>query len=484
MLKVCSLVLSSLFCCSVIAEQWQDLQSLLPKGTQVSYLVVDAKKQHTIANFQSETLRTPASVQKLLTATTAKLSLGDKFRYQTVIEGDQKISKGVYKGNLSMHFSGDPTLTRQNIRGLLRQLKQKGINKITGDFLLNNSHFNGYQWSNGQAWNDLGVCYTAPSNAIIVNRNCVLGNLSLEAPDAQKAKLFIPEYEPVDITSNVDVVTSQQRKEQFCALEVTRDNHNKYHLWGCMVPRERAFPLAFAINDPDIYAQKIISAELLQVGIELSGEVKVDKKVKSFEQSDIFASYQSPLLDELLSKMMKRSDNLIADSLFKTIGAHYFKQPGNFRNGATAMKAILKKHNMDLENAYIADGSGLSRHNLMSAELFMSVIQFVYQQDKKLGLIDSLAVAGVDGTLKYHKGVNAKQLKGKIIAKTGSLKGVANLVGIVKSELGDRLFVLMVNGYNPANSKVEADLPRHKKASIYLFEKAFFKRIFDGSMIL
>ncbi|TEW55582.1 D-alanyl-D-alanine carboxypeptidase/D-alanyl-D-alanine-endopeptidase [Psychromonas sp. RZ22] len=491
MLKRYYLLFASLFCSSLFAATWQDLQSLLPKGTQVSYLVIDAQKQTHITRFQEETLRTPASIQKLLTATTAKLYLGKDFRYQTVIKGDKKALKGGrYNGDLTLYFTGDPTLGRADIRTLLQTLKSVGIKRIKGDFLLNNSHFNGYQWSNGQAWNDLGVCYTAPTNAIIINRNCVLGNLSLASPDAQKATLYIPEYEPVDITSNVSIVTKQQRDEQFCALEVTRDSQNKYHLWGCVVPRKRYFPLAFAVNDPELYAQQIIRNELKQVGITLTGKVKIDSHIKNdnslnvpikkTDQQSILASYQSPLLDVLLQEMMKDSDNLIADSLFKTIGAQYFKKPGNFRNGAKAMKTILKVHGIDLENAYIADGSGLSRHNLMSTELFMSVMQFVYAHDDTLGLIDSFSVAGVDGTLKYHKGVNTALLRGNVIAKTGSLKGVANLVGIVKSEQGDKLFVLMINGYNPKGSVVEAKIPRHEKASVYLFEKAFFEKILHG----
>ena len=484
MLKVCLLIISSIFCTSVIAQEWQDLQALLPKGTQVSYLVIDAKTKIKVASFQEESLRTPASVQKLLTATTAKLYLGENYRYQTVIKGDKKaIKKGQYQGDISLYFSGDPTLTRQHIRKLLRALKAQGINRIKGNFLLNNSQFNGYQWSDGQAWNDLGVCYTAPANAIIVNRNCVLGNLSLASADATKATLFIPSYEPVEISSDVSVVSKAQRAEQFCALEVTRNSNNNYHLWGCMVPRKRAFPLAFAVTDPNTYAQRIITSELQQVGISLAGTVKIDSQPITpelkLDPASTLALYQSPLLDVLLQQMMKESDNLIADSLFKTIGAHYFQQPGNFRNGSQAMKAILKEHGIDLENAYIADGSGLSRHNLMSAELFMSVMKFVYTQDKQLGLINSFAIAGIDGTLKYHRGVNTAALKGKVIAKTGSLKGVANLVGLVKGEAGDRLFVLMLNGYNPENSSVDANIPRHQKASVYLFEKAFFERILD-----
>jgi len=480
MLKVCGLLVISFLCSNAVAKQWEELQPLLPKGTQVSYLVVDAKQKDLITNYQEETLRTPASVQKLLTATAAKLYLGKNYHYQTTIEGNRRfIKKGSFSGDLNFYFTGDPTLTRKHIREMLKSLKHIGIKSIKGNVLLNNSHFNGYQWSDGQAWNDLGVCYTAPSNAIVVNRNCVLGNLSLAKKGDKEATLFIPNYEPVSITSQVAVVTKEQKEKQFCALELTRNSQNTYHLLGCMLPRKRPLPLAFAVNSPEVYAQKIVAAELKNLGIKLSGKVLVDSKVRNKSYQSVLVSHQSEGLDELLNVMMKESDNLIADSLFKTMGGRYFKQQGNFRNGTKAVKAILKAKGLDLENAYIADGSGLSRHNLMSAELFMSVMQFVYSNDKQLKLLDTFSISGIDGTLKYHKGVNSKKLKGKVIAKTGSLKGVANLVGVVKSRYGDKLFVLMINGYNKQDSSIDADIPRDPEASLYLFEKAFFNKIYN-----
>ena len=479
MLKIYALVVSCLFSCFTFAQTWQNLASLLPKGTQLSYLVIDAQSQQVAAQFRAQTLRTPASVQKLLTATTAKLYLGDDYRYQTTIEGDTSaINQGQYQGDLSIYFSGDPTLTRLHIKKMLRKLKSLGIKKINGNILLNDSHFNGYQWSDGQAWNDLGVCYTAPSNAIIINKNCVLGNLSVTSTEAKKARLYIPKYEPVDISSDVAVVTKEQQEQQFCTLEITRNSHNQYHLWGCIVPRQRVLGLAFSVNDPGVYAQEIVQDELQDVGIFLNGKVLLDNQPRQAEKASILASYESPLLDVLLREMMKDSDNLIADSLFKTIGARYFKQAGNFRNSAKAMKAILKSHGIDLENAYIADGSGLSRHNLMSTELFMSVLQYVYQNDAKLGLLDSFSVAGVDGTLKHHRGVNIKELKGKVIAKTGSLKGVSNLLGIVKTTQGDKLFVLMINGYRQKGSELESATSAQDESKSR-FEKAFFKQILN-----
>lgn len=462
---------------NLLASEWSALHPLLPKGTQISYMVVDPLKNQVIVQSQQTVLRTPASMQKLLTATAAKLYLGEKFRYHTTIEGqERKIKYNQYQGDIHFRFVGDPTLSRADMRKMLNGLKRLGIKEIAGNLLLDPSHFNGYQWSDGQAWNDLGVCYTAPANAIIVNKNCVLGNLSRSRRDPQKARLFIPEYEPVAISSDVSVVSKEQRSEQFCALELTRNSHNQYHLWGCMVPRNRPLALAFAVNDPFTYAQQIIASELAAVGIRLTGEIVLDNRHKA--ETEILVSHQSPVLDELLQIMMKESDNLIADSLFKTLGAAYFQAAGNFRNGGQAVKLILKAHGIDLENAYLADGSGLSRHNLMSAELFMSVLNYVYKNDQKLKLLSSFAVAGVDGTLKNHRAMRGELFNSKVIAKTGSMKGVANILGVVNSSQGDRLFVLILNGYNPAD--VSADSSK-EKVNKYLFQQAFFKTIMGAS---
>lgn len=468
----------------VSGNQWSRLSSLLPKGTQVSYMVVDPANDHIITQSQPSLLRTPASMQKLLTATAAKLYLGDTFSYQTVIEGQKKLIKNnQYQGDLRFHFVGDPTLLRADIYHMLIALNRLGIKKISGDLLLNQSHFSGYQWSNGQAWNDLGVCYTAPSSAIIINKNCVLGNLSLTSRSAKKARLFIPDYEPVEVSSDVAVVTKEQKRKQFCALEITRNSHNHYHLWGCMVSRAQPLPLSIAVNDPFSYAREIIASELVRAGIILTGSIALDNG--SAMTVDLFAdtlvSHQSPILGDLLQIMMKDSDNLIADSLFKTLGAAYFHTAGNFRNGGQALKLILKTHGIDLENAYLADGSGLSRHNLMSAELFMAVLKYIYKHDDSLKLLASFSVAGVDGTLEHHHGVHGRLFNGKIIAKTGSMRGVANLLGVLTSPQGERLFVLILNGYNLPERSVDGVQEKRLEAPKYIFQQAFFKTIMNAT---
>jgi len=444
-----SLFLFPLFLC---ANEWA---SFLPKGTQLSYLVLDPANNKVISEYEASILRTPASMQKLLTATAAKLYLGDNFAYQTLIKGNkEKIKDGFYQGDLSFHFVGDPTLLRSDIKKMLIQLKKLGIKQVNGNFVLNQSHFNGYQWSNGQA----------------------------SANKADKAILFIPPYEPVEISSDVSLVTQLQKEAQFCELEVTRNSQNRYHLWGCVVPRNRPFALAFAVNDPFAYAKQIFTSELHSAGIALKGTVKLESESSNnTNNQDVLVKHQSALLDELLQVMMKESDNLIADSLFKTLGWAYFQTAGNFRNGAQAVKAILKAEGVDLENAYLADGSGLSRHNLMSAELFMEALNYIYQHEKKLQLLSSFSRSGEDGTLKYHRGVRGKLLKGKIIAKTGSMKGVSNLLGIIKTEHGDRLFVLILNGYNLSETVLKDPTISKKDYKSY-FQQAFLENLIKAEL--
>ncbi|AGH80412.1 D-alanyl-D-alanine carboxypeptidase/D-alanyl-D-alanine-endopeptidase [Psychromonas sp. CNPT3] len=462
------ILVSFFFCSTLWANEWQDLERFLPPGTQLSYLVVDAATQKTVVSHHANTLRTPASVQKVLTALAAKIYLGDDFRFETSIRGSRdKISLGNYQGSLSFQFVGDPTLLRVDIRKMLLRLKSLGIKNIKGDFLLNSHAFNGYQWSNGQAWNDLGVCYTAPSHAIIVNKNCVLGNLG--RGDGKTASLFIPPYEPMRISSDVQIVSVEEKQKAFCDLEITRHENNRYHLWGCMVPRSGAFPLAFAVNDPFNYAAEIIRSELKRVGIKLTGQVREDS---AYLVSDKLVTHQSITLDRLLLQMLKNSDNLIADSLFKTLGAHYFNTSGNFRNGALALKLILEKQGIDLGNSYIVDGSGLSRHNLMSSKLFMKVLNYIYKHDKTLHILASFPIAGKDGTLKYHRGVHDTLLTEKVIAKTGSMKGVSNLLGRVSTARGDMLFVVLLNAYVPLKSASVSVL-----VSKDHFQREFLKRI-------
>jgi len=459
------------------ADEIAPLEKLLPPGANVAYIIgqpfnsPDKINSDTISQHNAEQLLTPASTQKLLTALTAKLYLTDEYIFNTSLHGN------IYKQTLSemeFNFTGDPTFTRDDLRNMLKQLKAKGITQINGDITLNQSRFNGYNWGNGQVWNDQAVCYATQASALVINKNCVLGNLKRSA-ELEKATIYIPDYEPMIFNSQVDIISKAQQDAQFCDLEVTRHPNNTYTLFGCITPSKRNLPLSFAISEPTTYFTALLKAELTQAKIKFTGDVLESHQAVT---STPIINHTSPPLTDIVTEMMKESNNLIADILFKTIGAEYFQQAGNYRNGAKAMRLILADKGISLSSNVIADGSGLSRHNLVSAQTMFSVLEYVIRHDDELQLLDTMPISGVDGTLQYRRGLLTKKLTGKIVAKTGSLKGLSNLVGVVKTEKNHMVpFVLMVSGYNPKAIEQDKNNKSRQASPLTQYSAAFFNTI-------
>ncbi|SUH99672.1 penicillin-binding protein [Salmonella enterica subsp. enterica serovar Typhimurium] len=102
-----------------------------------------------------------------------------------------------------------------------------------------------------------------------------------------------------------------------------------------------------------------------------------------------------------------------------------------------AVRQILRQQaGIDIGNTIIADGSGLSRHNLIAPATMMQVLQYIAQHDNELNFISMLPLAGYDGSLQYRAGLHQAGVDGKVSAKTGSLQGVYNLAGLLPPQAG------------------------------------------------
>jgi D-alanyl-D-alanine carboxypeptidase/D-alanyl-D-alanine-endopeptidase (penicillin-binding protein 4) len=182
--------------------------------------------------------------------------------------------------------------------------------------------------------------------------------------------------------------------------------------------------------------------------------------------------------------MLKKSDNLIADNLTKALGAKFFIQPGSFANGTKAIKQILfTKANIDLEAFPLADGSGLSRNNLMSSAAMAKVLHYIWQHDDTLNLISRMPSAGIDGTLKYRQSMRKAPIKGAITAKSGSVYGSYNMAGFGLNEQGkpSTLFIQFIASYHP--KKRASDQPK-VAAPLTLFERQFYKDVIKFSQAI
>ncbi|RXJ73804.1 serine-type D-Ala-D-Ala carboxypeptidase [Veronia nyctiphanis] len=464
------LILSLLLCVSFssYAVSLPTINALLPEGHQLALSVVDPSTNQTRHTFSANKLLPPASTQKLVTALAVTLTLPEHFRFTTQLT--------VAQDNLVIHFSGDPTLTRSDLKGLLQQARQKGIRVIKGDLWIDNTAFSGYERAIGWPWDILGVCYSAPSSAVVLEHNCFQGSIYTDSRKGT-TRTFVPEHQPVTVTTDARTVSRNEQKRTHCELELYTYEHNRYHLSGCLPPRKDPLPLKFALQDPTHYVKSVLNALLRETGIKLLGTIRVGKPVY---RSQLIASHHSVTRNTLLNKMLKRSDNLIADNLLKTLGRKTYQVAGTFQNGVAAVKeTLLEKTGIDLKTAVLVDGSGLSRNNRMTAEQLIAVLSYIYRHPE-LGILDMLPVAGIDGTLRYRQSVRKYPIKGKLRAKTGTLFGSYNLAGLIETESGKPLLVaqLVANYHLP-----ESEKPTPRGASpISQFEYALYHALFKSEL--
>lgn len=418
----------------------QAISKISPRHSQIALLAMDMSNNQVIYSQQAETLFIPASTQKLLTAVSAVAQLGPDFRYVTELWTDAPIRKGHIAGSAYLRFSGDPTLTQADLKAIFANLVKQGINRIDGHLYLLGDKQEQLQGP-GWVWDDLGICFAAPVSSYIINQNCVYGQFSPSSTSKPSQVSLRAGSYGVKISS--DAVFDQKASREFCQLDMVRLGQNNYHLRGCY-PGGEAIPLAIAISDPFKFAQDNLTS-LLKGEMSLAGKVQLGTSLP--QKAKLIASHSSAPLPELLETMLLKSDNLIADSLFKQLGKSYFKTQGSFTNGAAAMQRILTNLGIDLSNANIVDGSGLSRYNLLNAKQLAAVLALIHQDSRFSPLITSLPQAGISGTLRYRMGYNKPPLKQQIFAKTGSMQGVSNLAGFIRlPQHNDTLFVILENG--------------------------------------
>lgn len=342
--------------------------------------------------------------------------------------------------------------------------------------LIDTSIFASHDKAPGWPWNDMTQCFSAPPAAAIVDRNCFSVSLYSAPKPNDLAFIRVASYYPVTMFSQVRTLAKGSPEAQYCELDVVPGDLNRYTLTGCLTQRSDPLPLAFAIQDGAGYAGAIFKDELKQAGITYTGTLLRQTQVN--EPGTVIASKQSAPLHDLLKIMLKKSDNMIADTVFRMIGHARFGVPGTWRAGSDAVRQILRQQaGIDLGNTIAVDGSGLSRHNLISPATMMQVLQYIAQHDAELNFITMLPLAGHDGSLQYRAGLHAAGVDGKVSAKTGSLQGVYNLAGFITTASGQRMaFVQYLSGY-----AVEPVDQRNRRIPLVRFESRLYKDIYQNN---
>ena len=149
-------------------------------------------------------------------------------------------------------------------------------------------------------------------------------------------------------------------------------------------------------------------------------------------------------IDIILKQMMKDSDNFYAESMFYQTAASTGHRPAKASDARTLTKQFIKRLGLGGNPYKIADGSGLSLYNYVSAELLVRMLRYAHNKEEIIGhLLPALPIAGVDGTLK--KRMTEGNAYGNVVAKTGTVTGISSLAGYLTTADGRRLCFAIIN---------------------------------------
>jgi D-alanyl-D-alanine carboxypeptidase/D-alanyl-D-alanine-endopeptidase (penicillin-binding protein 4) len=332
-------------------------------------------------------------------------------------------------------------LSGENNNALFLQLKQNAIIRIAGNIYIDDTLFDQNGRVPAALSEDATYSFSAPVTASNIDRNCAIVSVkpSMTLGDLANANVV---QTPDAMTLINQIITAPSRN---CSvMAVINETNNAYVLSGCISAKKAVEEFTLPVQNMRSYVGELLPQVLAQADITWSGQVLFDKAPTD---AKMLALHQSAPLSVLITHMLKKSDNLYANALFKTVGAHYFHTMGNWLTGAAAVKAILWENNgVNLLSASLVDGAGLSRENVISPEQMLQVLSTVYYRPLIAGaLIPALPIGGVDGTLKGR--LTEDSYRHRVYAKTGTMNDVSSLSGYVKNSKNQVLaFSIFING--------------------------------------
>ncbi|HZY10312.1 MAG TPA: D-alanyl-D-alanine carboxypeptidase/D-alanyl-D-alanine-endopeptidase, partial [Bacteroidota bacterium] len=209
---------------------------------------------------------------------------------------------------------------------------------------------------------------------------------------------------------------------------------------------------SLSVWKPELYFLALLREKLLERGIKVKGNIKLD----TLKGSSMLAEIVHPI-DSVIHRINKISDNLAAENLLKIIAAETQSPPGTSLIGLRIVKEYLYGISIDTSKLILADGSGMSFYNVVSPDMLTQILQKQYEQKENFQrFLESLPISGVDGTLKNR--MKQTRAEGNVKAKTGTITGVSALSGYVKTA-DDKLlaFSIMCN-HHPAQISVLRDM--------------------------
>lgn len=436
-------------------------------NASISFMVKDLKTGKEVSFYNPDMSLTPASVLKTVTTATALEVLGGGYTFKTELQYTGYIdSLCVLHGDIYVKGGGDPALGSRFYSEHYFEpffmdvwadaIIQLGIDSIDGRVIADDMLFGPEPTPPTWTYGDLGNYFGASPSALSIYDNTCYLTFSTTATPGDSAVLecinpFIPEMEMINMVKGANVFDDNSSISGALfdddriisgALPKSKDH---YEVKGSLPDpgRQVAFELTMALHRKNIGLKTnyTTTRQLFMKGMEAEKE------------RTGFYTTVSPSVSSLVYWTNLVSMNLFAEHLLCGIG---LVRTGSANTGSStaAVTSFWAKKGIDTKGMYLADGSGLSRYNAISARHLTDIFKYMANVSKSgKGFEGSLPVAGKSGTL--SKMCKKTTAEGRVMAKSGSIQRVKSFAGYVKTTSGKKLaFALLVNNFNCSTADI------------------------------
>ncbi len=365
-------------------------------------LIVDPASGDTLYSRNAGKLFMPASNMKILTGSTALVQLGPDFRFTTRFATNGAIRNGVLNGDLIVIGRGDPSFSdamrgdyRRAFDAMADSLDALGIHHVGGGLRRAGNAFPDDQYGFGWQFADAEYPYGAGVDELYTNEGFTK-------------------------------VMRRNAKGDSVLTEVAIRDH------------------------PTFFLNTLHDAMLRR---NVTGAGFIDTTLLADSNLTTLFTLQSPPLRDILRALEKPSQNQIAEIFFKTLGLEK-TGVGTADSGRVVVERQLAAWGIETDGYAVRDGSGLSRHDYVTPETIVRVLNTMRTRPEFPVFYDALPIAGVDGTIASRMKNTAAQ--NNVHAKTGTVDKARSLSGYVTTADGRMLvFSFLCNNFTVPNRAVE-----------------------------
>lgn len=430
---------------------------------RIGIKVVSLNSGKIVFENDSDKYYMPASNMKNFTVATAIERLTPDFRFVTSVRAvSAPDAEGIVKGNLVIRGGGDISISTAFSKGdyykglddLAEKIKLAGVKKVEGDLVGDETYFKGFRLPETWEWDDLQSYYGAEISALPLNDNAV----DITVMPGSRGNQCIARISPINQVMRIvnRCVTGAAGSKR--DLRVFKQiDQNVVEVSGSIPAGGDTYQSSIAITRPADLFVALLKERLLAKGVAVAGRSRtLAEYERPFPMNNgvpVFTEItklESPPLALIAAKTMKPSQNMYTETLLWSLGEEIGRKNGasgdSYRAGLSVVKSFLNQIGIPDDGIVQYDGSGLSRHNLITPSAVVTLYTYMANQSKYSQVWrDSLTIGGVDGTLRNRfKGTAAQ---GNLRGKTGTIDQVSALSGYLTTAGGEQFVVsFVVNG--------------------------------------